>query len=383
MGLNDWNGAAAAPPFTTPVAFSNSNSANLPASTLGNGVFPVVALPPLDNNFPASLPAGVYNISIMNPNARTPYITQWYLAVQHTFGTSDLLEADYIGNSGHKESNRYSVDQCPVQPDLSCNNALRPYTRYVGLSYFTYDTNSMYEGLIVRYQHQMAHGLSMLANYTFERALTNGFDPNSASAVSNQIASCHRCDLGPTAEDIPQSLVVSALYDLPFGRGRALASNISTPLNAIVGGWRMTTIGTFNVGEPVEITSPNETSSSNVQARPNRLCNGNDSQFKDNMRTNGYIEFNKGCFVTPAPNHFGNAGRGLIYAPGQDQVDFSMIKTIPVYEHSSLELRGEFFNVFNHAQFLNPDSSTGDAKFGVVTSARDPRIVQLAGRFVF
>lgn len=383
MGLNDWNGAAAAPPFTTPVAFSNSRTADLPTDTLGNGVFPVVPLPPLDDNFAANLPANVYNIQVMNPNGRTPYITQWYMAVQHTFGKNDLLEADYIGNGGHKESNRYSVDQCPVQLDLSCNNALRPYPRYVGLTYITYDANSMYEGLIVRYQHQMSRGLSILANYTYERALINGFDPNSPSGVSNQIASCHRCDLGPTAEDISQSLVVSALYDLPFGRGRAFGSAISAPLNAVVGGWRMAAIGMFNHGEPIEITSPNQTSSSNVQARPNRLCNGNDSHFKDNMRSNGYVEFNTACFVTPDPGHFGNAGRGLIYAPGQDQVDFSMIKTMPIYEHSSLELRGEFFNVFNHAQFMNPDGNTGDAKFGVVSSARDPRIVQLSGRFVF
>jgi hypothetical protein len=270
-----------------------------------------------------------------------------------------------------------------VQPDLSCNNALRPYPKYVGLSYFNYDTNTMYEGMIARYQHQMSHGLSILANYTYQCSLTNGFDPNSSSGVSNQIASCHRCDLGPTAEDIPQSFVVSALYDLPFGRGRAFGSSVSAPVDAIAGGWRMTAIGTFNHGEPVEVISPNQTSSSNVQARPNRLCNGNDSHFKGNIRTDGYVEFNTACFVTPAPNHFGNAGRGLIYAPGQDQVDFSLAKTFPVYEHSGIELRGEFFNLFNHAQFLNPDSNTGDAKFGVVSSARDPRIVQLSGRFIF
>ena len=133
----------------------------------------------------------------------------------------------------------------------------------------------------------------------------------------------------------------------------------------------------------VEIVSPNQTSSSNNQPRPNRLCNGNDNSFKNNMRTNGYAEFNKACFVTPASGHFGNAGRGLIYGPGQDQVDFSMAKTFPIYEHANLELRGEFFNVFNHAQFSVPDASTGDAQFGVVTSARDPRIVQLSGRIVF
>lgn len=395
MGLNDLNGAAAGPPFTNPVAFNNSRTTDLPAATFGNGVFPVVSLPPLDNSFAASLPAGVYSLTFMNPHGRTPYITQWYLALQHTFGKNDLLEADYIGNGGHKQSNRYSVDQCPVGPDLSCNYADRPYPRYLGLTYFTYDANTMYEGLIMRYQHQMSHGLSILANYTFQRALTNGFDPNSSSAVSNQITSCHRCDLGPTAEDIPHSLVVSALYDLPFGKGKTFGSHVSGPVDAVIGGWRLTTIGTFNHGQPIEITAPNETSSTGIQARPNRLCNGNDSNFKDHMRTNGYIEFNPLCFATPAPGYFGNAGRGLIYAPGQDQVDFSLVKTFHLYERARLELRGEFFNVFNHPQFLNPVASTANLHtnsdgtlaanntFGVVSSARDGRIVQLAGRIVF
>jgi hypothetical protein len=242
----------------------------------------------------------------------------------------------------------------------------------------------------------MSHGLSVLANYTLERSLSNGFDPNSFSGVSNQIASCHRCDLGPTAEDIPHSLVISALYDLPFGHGRAFGSNVSSPIDALIGGWRMTAIGTFNYGEPIEITAPNQTGSSNVQARPNRLCNGNDTNFRNNIRTNGHVEFNPLCFATPAANHFGNAGRGLIYGPGQDQVDYSLVKSFPIYERARLELRGEFFNVFNHAQFLNPDGNVGDQrllangqidpvnnKFGVVSSARPGRIVQLAGRITF
>lgn len=386
MGLNDWGAAASGPPFTNPVAFSNSNTANLPTTTLGNGVFPVVPATTLSQGYAASLPSNVYSILYMNQHGRTPYIEQWYLALQHTFGKNDLFEADYIGNAGHKESNRYPIDQCPVQPDLSCNNALRPFPKYVGITYYTYDANTMFEGVILRYQHQMSKGLSFLANYTLERSLSNGFDPNSSSATSNQITSCHRCDLGPTAEDIPQSLVVSALYDLPFGRGRQFGNHVSAPVNALIGGWRMTLIGTFNHGEPIEITAPNQTSSNGVQARPNRLCNGNDPSFKNNMRTNGFKEFNAACFAVPATGFFGNAGRGLIYAPGQDQVDYSLVKTFPIYERTRLELRGEFFNVFNHAQFLNPDGNAGDitsGKFSLVTSARDGRTVQLAGRIIF
>ncbi|HEX5284211.1 MAG TPA: carboxypeptidase-like regulatory domain-containing protein [Bryocella sp.] len=386
MGLNDWGAAASAPPFTTPVAFTNSNTANLPAISLGNGLFPVVPLPPLSESFAANLPNNVFNLTVMNPHGRTPYVEQWYMAVQHTFGKNDLLEADYIGNAGHKGSNRYSVDQCPVQPNLSCNNALRPYPKYVGISYYTYDANTMFEGVVVRYQHQMSRGLSILANYTLERSLSNGFDPNSSSATSNQITSCHRCDLGPTAEDVPQSLVVSALYSLPFGHGNALGGSAPAALNFLIGGWSMTAIGTFNHGEPVEVTSPNQTGSSGIQARPNRLCNGNDPSFKNNMRTNGFKEFNAACFAVPATGFFGNAGRGLIYAPGQDQIDYSIVKSFPIYERTRLELRGEFFNLFNHAQFLNPDTNAGDittGKFSTVTSARDGRIVQLAGRIIF
>jgi len=93
--------------------------------------------------------------------------------------------------------------------------------------------------------------------------------------------------------------------------------------------------------------------------------------------------FTTNCFGVPADNTFGNAGRNTLIGPGTVNVDFGAHRMIAIRENLRLQLRGEFFNAFNHTQLNNPDTTVSDSTFGRITSARSPRTVQLALKLAF
>lgn len=395
-GLIETQFTYVAPPFQQSLSFTNSQFSPLPTYFFGNpvaanDVFPVVPLAPLSPTFAQNIPKGFSPFAV-NPNSTVPYVTQWTASVQHTFGNNDMVEADYVGNSGHDQQNRYDANQCAtgvgdsraagyVHANLFCNTAAKPYPHYGFILYSNTNGNMSYNALLLKYQHQFSRGLTVLANYTYSKTLSDSWE--TATSTVNQIATCRRCDKGPVSYDIPQQFIVSAIYELPFGRGKAIGSNMSHVANLFAGGWRITDITTFSQGPAFTITSPNNTGSPFTLVRADQLCKGKDSHFSGHLRSNGFIDFNTACFATPAPGYFGTSSRGVLFGPGTDNSDVGLAKLTPLTSKVNLELRGEFFNVFNHANFGLPDSNTGDVTFGKVSSAADPRIIQVAGRVIW
>ena len=395
-GLIETQFTYVAPPFQKALSFTNNQFSPLPTYYFGNpvaadDVFPVVPLQPLTSTFAQNLPKGFSPFAV-NPNSTVPYVTQWTASVQHTFGVNDMVEADYIGNSAHDQQNRYDANQCAtgvgdsraagfIHTNLFCNNAGKPYPNYGFILYSNTNGNMSYEALILKYQHQLSKGLTVLANYTYSKTLSDSWE--TATSTVSQIASCRRCDKGPVSYDIPQQFIVSTIYELPFGRGHMLGSNMPRVADLFLGSWRIGDITTFSQGTAFTVTSPNNTGSPFTQVRADRLCNGKDSHFSSHLRSNGFIDFNTACFATPAPGYFGTSARGVLFGPGTDDSDMNIAKLVPLTTRLSLELRGEFFNVFNHANFGLPDSNTGDKTFGKVSYAADPRIIQVAGRIIW
>ncbi|HUV96730.1 MAG TPA: carboxypeptidase-like regulatory domain-containing protein [Acidobacteriaceae bacterium] len=380
MGLLEAQFGAVAPPFQNAVPFTNNQFSPMPTNTFGNGVFPVVPAQPLTDTYAANLASGFAPFAV-NPNSVTPYVSQWTFSLQQTFGANDLLEVDYLGNSGHHQQNRYDADQCQVSTSLFCDKNKRPFPHYAYILYSNTDGNMSYEGLSIKYEHHLSKGLTVLAHYTYSKTLSDSWE--TAAGTVNQIASCRSCDKGPTSYDMPQQMVMSALYDLPFGRGRTFGRTLPRVPDMVLGGWRLGTIGTLSSGTAFTITSPNATGSPFTQVRANRLCNGKDSAFSSHLRSNGYVDFNPACFASPAAGYFGTSPRGVLFGPGTVNWDMSMAKQIQLVEQMHLEMRGEFFNVFNHANFGLPNSNTGSVTFGKVSSAGDPRLIQISARLVW
>ena len=369
--------AMAAPPFNTPVQLNNPATQPIPTYRLGVNIFPAFSYPPLDPDFSAKLPPGLTPFRLKE-DGRTPYVSQWNLSIQQSLGSNDLVELVYVGSSAHRLQNRYDYAQCRATSDLRCDPATKPYPRYNGLLTADFNGNSSYNGMFVKYNHRAGAGLNLRLEYTFSKALVDGWESGSSTDMQNLV--CRACDKGHASFDQRHRLIASTIYDLPFGRGRMFGSNMSQAADYVVSGWTVTGITTFATGFPIFITSPASTPSAYISHWPNRLCDGADSSLSGNLRNNGMLYFKTSCFAAPATGFFGNTGRAPLHGPGIKNWDIGLEKQfpIPITEQMKLQFRGELFNAFNHAQFNNPNGDTGGgANFGRVSSARAPRLIQL------
>jgi hypothetical protein len=269
------------------------------------------------------------------------------------------------------------LDQCRPGTDLFCNHATKPWPRYGLLGWLDSNGNSSYEALIAKYQHRTNRGLNLLFEYTLGKALTDAWQ--FSIVPSAQITNCRRCDKGSATFDVRQRAVASAVWELPFGRGRRYGSGISRGANLALGDWMLSGIVTFSTGQPVYLTAPNTTGGLYVVPLPNRICNGNSSAFSKNVRSNGFLWLDPSCFVVPDTGYFGNSGRTVLNGPGLNNWDLGIEKFIPLaLESSRLVFRIELFNTWNHTQFQEPDGNAGDGpNFARVAATRPPRLIQV------
>jgi hypothetical protein len=371
--------AMVAPPYNSPTTITNAATNPVPQYVLGANIFPPTPSRNLTADYAAQLPNGT-TAFVLRPSNRTPYVNQWNFSIQHSFTPSDLVELTYLGSSGHNQQNRYEGAQCVVGADLRCNPATKTYPRYASLLTADFNGNSSYEAMVARYHHRTRNGLDLRFEYTFGKALNDHFE---GGANEEQVANCRECDKGPASFDVKHRAVMSLIYQLPFGRGRQFGQGMPAPVNFVAGGWSVTSIATFATGAPFDITAPNTTGYGNVTHRANRVCGGQSESLEDSVRTNGFQWFDTSCFVAPLSGYYGNSARNVLYGPGTHNWDIGIQKFFPIHEELRLEFRGEMFNAFNHAQFNAPNSSVVGSTFGLINSARVPRLVQFAMRMLF
>jgi len=376
MQLIELQFAAVGPPFTNSVDAINTGKL-IPEFIPGVNIFPVIPLPPIDENFASNLPAGITPFTLQE-EGRTPYVQQWNLSLQRTLGRSSMLELSYLGNSGHRQQNRYDNNQCQVTADLFCDRATRPYPRYRAILQSDFNANSSFNALVARFHRRMSRGVDLRVEYTFGKALYDGWELG--GATNNQIANNRALDKGPTSFNVRNRLVTSLLWELPFGRDRAFGSGMSRAADYVVGGWNVSTIATFSNGLPIFITVPNRTGSPFVGHRPNRTCSGNLSSV--DLRSNRQF-IDTSCFQDTERGFFGNSERAPISGPGLNNFVVGIQKDFKFAESKLLEFRLEMFNAFNHAQFRNPNGSVANRNFGLVSAARQPRVVQMALKLQF
>ena len=376
MQLIELQFSAVGPPFTNSVDVINLGKL-IPEFVPGVNVFPVTPLPPIDENFARNLPSGITPFTL-NEEGRTPYVQQWNFSIQRTLGENDLFELTYMGNSAHRQQNRYDNNQCMVGSDLRCDRATRPYPRYRAILQSDFNGNSNYNALIAKYHRRMTDGLDFRFEYTFSKGLYDGWELG--GATNNQIANNRAADKGPTSFDVRNRAVASLIWELPIGRGRGFTPDMGRALDAVVGGWTVTTIATFSNGLPIFITVPNRTGSPFVNHRPNRLCAG-DLSGADIRRDRLFID--RDCFENTQQGFFGNSARVPIHGPGLNNFDIGIQKHFNIDETRRVQFRAEMFNAFNHAQFGQPNGAVANRNFGLVGSARAPRLIQLGLKFIF
>lgn len=310
-----------------------------------------------------------------DPTMSNPMVHQWNMTVQYELSRGLLFEVGYVGNRGLQLSRFYNANQArrPGPPSLA---ERRPYTAFNDIQYMDSGGSTAYHSLQTRIEKRWSNGFSFLHSFTYGRVLTNA--PNwGDGGAATQDAYNFANEWGPDVMNVKFNSVANWVYELPFGRGRRMASNMNPAADAVLGGWEVSGIFSARTGLTYTVSSaecgPNCQMGSAERGQRADVVAGQAIAL-DNP-TN-FRWFNTAAF-RPAATPYGTAGRGMVYGPGLRNWDFTVAKSFSIRERFRLQFRTEFFNAFNNVNYDAPAMNASAGTFGVITSALPGRSIQL------
>jgi outer membrane receptor protein involved in Fe transport len=326
----------------------------------------------------------------LDTNLRTPYVMQWHWTLQYQLDQNTMLEASYVGSKSNKEYLFLNLNQASPSADPSAAYAPRRPFPYVDASiyYLKSGGNANYNALQLSLQHRLTHGLSLIMNYTYSKALGDASSANLGSQNNDAFRYTYtpNIEYGPLDFDVRNRFVTSFIYQLPFGQGQRFAGGSSSFVDHVIGHWTASGLVTLSSGTWYTVTDGNGNfANSDGQQRPD-FVPGQKATSKPCVAG---TFFNTCAFANPALGSFGNVSLNSLQGPGNKNVDFALEKIIPLRESLQLELRAEAFNALNHPNFLfaapgpqNSNNATvfGTPSFGYVTAAQAPREIQFAAK---
>jgi hypothetical protein len=355
--------------------------------------------PPLTNGVPTTTAnifaggGGVPHLSdqfvslYVSPNYKAPYFQQWSFGISSQLSTNWALDVNYIGTRGLRLGNLHIYGNQPY-PGVEALQPRRPYVDFGPMLFTTPDSSSKYNSLQVKVNKRFAGGLSFLGAYTFAHSINdNEGDEGFGGGVGNtapQNDNDLQQDRGRTANDARQRLVLSYIYELPFGSGKRFL-NKGGATNVILGGWQVSGITSYQSGFPFSVLSSQDFSNTGtLVARPDRSCTGEGKKTVDSW-------FDASCFpidslqaaLASGTPRFGNSGRNILTGPALHNWDLAFMKRFKFSERFDLQFRAEFFNTFNFAQFFPPETHVGNPNIGKISRAREPRDIQFGLKLTF
>jgi Carboxypeptidase regulatory-like domain len=394
------------PPFTPGEINALYNGVALPATNSTDGIVGSAATASCDAPAYACY-AGVF-LRVWDPDVQPAIANQWNLTVQHQFGNDMTFQIGYVGQKGTHLMVPFDYAQRVSLPNSSCATppctAPSPFfaqnpTLYTVLgnpaqngegatvSGTKSNGNMEYNSLQAVLQKQMTHGLQYQVSYTFSKCMSDstgyyGAWENALSASAYwQNVYDQRAEWAPCYYDATHVLSAYAIYDLPFGHGKAFAQNANKVVDAVIGGWEVSPIVSFRTGFPLPVYGASD--QSGTFSRGSRAdCNSIPNITSDMpIQGAGGIQWftNNGNFTTPAVGTFGNCSPqlGSLRSPHYADIDLSLHKNFQLTERFRLQFRTDFINAFNHVQLNAPNMSLGTT-MGQITSAQPPRNIQLA-----
>ena len=372
--------------FNTPCGFADAN----PASA-NDCVIPGLSV--LSQGFPASslTDPNTPQLFTLDPKLVTPYMSQWHLSTQYQLPFDTLFEVTYAGSKGTKLYAFLNGNQAAPSAVPGIDFASRRPIPAIdaGISLFNSTANSEYHSLQLRAEKRFSQGLSFLAAYTWSHSLDEASNAN----LGAQNNDGYRWFVHPEWEhgnsdfDIRHRMVLSYIYELPFGQGKHFGAHATGAAERIIGGWQVGGITTLSTGTWFTVTGANSIGAqSDGQQRPDQISSPNGKPCLPGTF------FNTCAFQNPPDGSFGDTGRNTLRGPGFQIWDFSIFKNFKLTENKRFEFRSEFFNLPNHANLQLAKSgpqnsinttSFGTPQFGFLTAARPPRQIQFALKFIF
>jgi len=342
---------------------------------------------------------GVQSVTATDANIQSSPVASYSLGIQHEFPANIVASVIGAGSRIQHMVGTWNYNQPPYytnpstgvsydfNPLISINPAnsnkgdsqyyYEPYLGYNGISTISTRLWQEWNGLEAQVKHPVTKSLYVSVAYTWSHNTTNlatngVIDPYNLKRYHGNTESLN----------YPQSMAITLLYELPFFRHGNEAEKL------VLGGWRLNDISTFRSGTSL---SPGlSMSNQGLSVRPMMVA-GNPSTNGPKLWKNSATAqwFNTAAFVNPATSptsyygYYGNAQTGIIRGPGQQVHNLSLFKEFHIKETNLVEFRAEAFNFVNHSNPGNPNVTLGNANFGKVTSAADPRILELALRYKF
>jgi hypothetical protein len=235
---------------------------------------------------------------------------------------------------------------------------------------------SHYNSLQASLNYHAAKGLTFTSSYTWSHNLDDTDGYIGFSAVSQLYVYNTKLNKGNSSLDQRHVFVSSAVYDLPFGRGRTFGSHMNRGVDAVLGGWQLNAVVQAETGTPYSIIYNQTNGNYSLRASSNGMI------VQPHSISGQWIN---NTFVQPPAGQEGNTSRNQFFGPGFATGDVSLFKTLNLTDRLKTELRAESFNITNTPQFTNPDSNPADGTFGQITGTRQAseRQLQMAVRFLF
>jgi Carboxypeptidase regulatory-like domain len=336
-----------------------------------------------------------FGISGTVRNERVGYTQQWSLSIEQQVGAF-VVDLAYLGNKGTSlqwgsgfEENSLPNEYLALGPALNERVAnpffgiiptgalsgptvprrqlLLPYPQYTSvLRNFPMAASSIYHGMALKVERRMARGVALLGSYTWSKHIDDSSGQEGFLDRAGGIQNFYdrQAERALSSFDTPHRVVVSAVYDLPIGRGRVVGRDMPALLDGIVGGWTVSGIATFQSGLPIIVSRPSVTTGKSPQL---------DEPTVDRW-------FDTSVFAPAPPFTFGNVGRTLadVRTDGTKNIDMTVGKYVSLPGGLRLQIRADAFNLLNTPRFAAPDGSVASASFGrVTTQANSSREIQL------
>jgi hypothetical protein len=367
---------------------------------------PFPATSPVLPSFTPYSPTTSQSVLTFDPSFRPPMVQQYSLNLQSALSANTVLEVGFVGARGTHLLRSRDLNQAlsasptsPIRGVTSNSFTTAPlrvpvqgFSAFPGVTVFEAAGANWYNGLEASLHKRLSHGLQFQVAYTFSKDLatdlTSTTGPNGgAGTTGDQNSRLRR--YGPDNFNRRHRLVANYVYALPGPKDPTSA------LGLLAGGWAVSGVSVFQSGHALTITTQSAFNAFGISQDFAQLVPG-----CTQIANPGAVEknldhyFNKSCFTSlplvgpdALTTGFGNAGVGIVSGPGQINTDLALSKRFPVHwpvEAANLEFRTEFFNLFNHPQFADPNTTFSSAAFGhIQTTVVSPRVIQLALKYAF
>ena len=348
-------------------ASQNVNNLNIAGITPGaTAQNPFGTLQPLEPATP--FPAGG---GFLDTRWKNAYSWQWNLEIQQQLSNSSVFSVAYVGSS---------TSRGPIQVPFNVSTKLGPtqVLPFPNMSQFGMIqsiSHMNYNAFQSKYERRYSNGLAVTGAFTYSKSIDAGCE-DYWEGCNIQDPYNLRSNRSNSSLDVPVVLTVSAVYQLPFGKGKQFATE--GPASRLLGGWQLNGILSARSGTPFTVTINFDNANANGGTqRPNQIGNPQGPKTLQEW-------FNTKAFAVAPQYTYGNTGRNSLFGPRYTDLDTSLFRSFQLPKNESLESRFEFFNVLNHPQFSNPDGTLEDATFGQIQYITgNPRELQLGLKYIF